>query len=197
MNAYPDSLKKLIIQFSKLPGIGKKTAERLSIYILNSNHDEIIDFSQALNDLKDSIKICQVCHCFIENDPCHICNDSFRNDRLLCIVKGPTDIFLIEKSSFKGKYHVLGGLISPLDGIRPENLNIDSLKKRLNNIDEVILAIDPSQEGDMTILYISDLLKKYNVKISRLARGIPVGLSLEYIDEVTLTHSINDRVEIK
>tara|TARA_B100000959_G_C14900921_1_gene590877 strand:- start:128 stop:721 length:594 start_codon:yes stop_codon:yes gene_type:complete len=197
MNVYPDCLKKLILQFSKLPGIGNKTAERLSIYILNSNNNEVIDFSKALNDLKDSIQICKVCNCFIENDLCYICNDSYRNDKLLCIVKDPTDIFLIEKSSFKGKYHVLGGLISPLDGTTPDNLNIDSLEKRLNDIDEVILAIDPSQEGDITILYISDLLKKYNIKVSRLARGIPVGSSLEYIDEVTLTHSINDRVEIK
>ena len=133
----------------------------------------------------------------IEGELCHICNDVYRNDEILCIVKDPTDIFLIEKSSFKGKYHVLGGLISPLDGISPENLNFDSLFKRLDNIEEIILAIDPSQEGDMTILYLTDKLKNKKIKVSRLARGIPVGSSIEFIDQVTLTHSLNDRVEIK
>ena len=197
MTAHPDCLKKLIDQFSKLPGIGRKTAERLSVYILNSNKQEVIDFSKSLSNLKDTIKLCDVCNCLIESESCHICNDSYRNDELLCIVKDPTDIFLIEKSAFKGKYHVLGGLISPLDGVTPENLNFDSLLKRLDNVKEVILAIDPSQEGDMTILYLSKELKKNNIKISRLARGIPVGSSLEFIDEVTLTHSLNDRVEIK
>tara|TARA_Y100001970_G_C14109011_1_gene789778 strand:- start:680 stop:1273 length:594 start_codon:yes stop_codon:yes gene_type:complete len=197
MTVYPDSLKKLIDQFSKLPGIGKKTAERLSIYILNSKREVVSDFSNSLNNLKESIESCDVCNCLIENESCHICNDSYRSDELLCVVKDPTDIFLIEKSSFKGKYHVLGGLISPLDGIEAENLNFDSFFKRLDKVREVILAIDPSQEGDMTILYLTDQLKKYNIKISRLARGIPVGSSLEFIDQVTLTHSLNDRVEIK
>jgi len=197
MTVYPDSLNKLIMQFSKLPGIGKKTAERLSIYILNSNKQEVVDFSLSLSNLKDTIKSCSICNCLIENESCHICNDSYRNDEILCIVKDPTDIFLIEKSAFKGKYHVLGGLISPLDGITPDALNLDSLLGRLDNVKEVILAIDPSQEGDMTTLYLTHELKKKNIKISRLARGIPVGSSLEFIDEVTLTHSLNDRVEIK
>jgi len=112
------------------------------------------------------------------------------------VVKDPTDIFLIEKSGFKGKYHVLGGLISPLDGVTPESLNIDTLLERLKSTKEIIMAIDPSSEGDITILYLSEIIKKHNIKMSRLARGIPVGTSLEYIDEVTLTHSINDRVEM-
>jgi len=197
MDAYPNYLKELIFQFSSLPGIGKKTAERLSIHMLNSNKDNIIKFSLALNDLKDSVEICDICFCFIEDNNCHICNDTRRDDSLICIVKDPTDIFLIEKSGFKGKYHILGGLISPLDGISPENLNIDSLIKRLKNVDEIIMAIDPSNEGDITTLYLSDIMKKRNIKISRLARGIPVGSSLEFVDEVTLTHSLNDRVEMK
>ena len=197
MTAYPESLQKLIEQFSKLPGIGKKTAERLSIHILNSNTDQVLDFSKSLKNLKDTIESCHICNCLIEGELCHICNDAYRNDEILCIVKDPTDIFLIEKSSFKGKYHVLGGLISPLDGVSPENLNFDSLFKRLDNIKEIILAIDPSQEGDMTILYLTDKLKNKKIKVSRLARGIPVGSSIEFIDQVTLTHSLNDRVEIK
>jgi recombination protein RecR len=196
MDVYPDSLKKLISQFSTLPGIGKKTAERLSIYMLNANKDKITNFTLALDGMKDSIKVCEICFCFIEDDNCHICNDVHRDSSLICVVKDPTDIFLIEKSGFKGKYHVLGGLISPLDGVTPESLNIDTLLERLKSTKEIIMAIDPSSEGDITILYLSEIIKKHNIKMSRLARGIPVGTSLEYIDEVTLTHSINDRVEM-
>ena len=196
MDVYPDSLKKLISQFSTLPGIGKKTAERLSIYMLNANKDKITNFTLALDGMKDSIKVCEICFCFIEDENCHICNDVHRDSSLICVVKDPTDIFLIEKSGFKGKYHVLGGLISPLDGVTPESLNIDTLLERLKSTKEIIMAIDPSSEGDITILYLSEIIKKHNIKMSRLARGIPVGTSLEYIDEVTLTHSINDRVEM-
>ena len=196
MDVYPDSLKKLISQFSTLPGIGKKTAERLSIYMLNANKDKITNFTLALDGMKDSIKVCEICFCFIEDDNCHICNDVHRDSSLICVVKDPTDIFLIEKSGFKGKYHVLGGLISPLDGVTPESLNIGTLLERLKSTKEIIMAIDPSSEGDITILYLSEIIKKHNIKMSRLARGIPVGTSLEYIDEVTLTHSINDRVEM-
>jgi recombination protein RecR len=197
MDVYPDCLKELITQFSTLPGIGKKTAERLSIYMLNANKDKIKDFSSSLDNLKDSIEICKICFCFIENDICHICDDVNRDSTLICVVKEPTDIFLIEKSGFKGKYHVLGGLISPLDGVTPESLNIDTLLNRLHDVREIIMGVDPSNEGDITMLYLSDILKENNIKMTRLARGIPVGSSLEFIDEVTLTHSINDRIEMK
>ena len=156
MDVYPDSLKKLISQFSTLPGIGKKTAERLSIYMLNANKDKITNFTLALDGMKDSIKVCEICFCFIEDDNCHICNDVYRDSSLICVVKDPTDIFLIEKSGFKGKYHVLGGLISPLDGVTPESLNIDTLLERLKSTKEIIMAIDPSSEGDITILYLSE-----------------------------------------
>tara|TARA_B110000263_G_scaffold117549_1_gene102471 strand:+ start:850 stop:1437 length:588 start_codon:yes stop_codon:yes gene_type:complete len=195
MSVYPNTLKELILKFSKLPGIGKKTAERLSIYILNSNKEETVDFSNALVNLKDSITTCQVCNCFIEIE-CHICNNENRVKDLLCIVKDPTDVFLIEKSGFRGLYHVLGDLIAPFDGITPEKLNISLLSERLKTIKEVIIAIEPSHDGDITTIYLSDIIKKKEIKVSRLARGIPVGTSLEFIDEVTLSHSINDRVEI-
>lgn len=195
MNIYPNTLKELILKFSKLPGIGKKTAERLSIYILNSNKEETVEFSNALVNLKDSISTCNVCNCFTE-DQCHICGNESRLKNLLCIVKDPTDVFLIEKSGFKGVYHVLGGLIAPFDGITPEKLNIDLLSKRLDTIDEVIIAIEPSHDGDITTIYLSDIIKEKGIKVSRLARGVPVGTSLEFIDEITLSHSINDRVEI-
>ena len=195
MNVYPNTLKELILKFSKLPGIGKKTAERLSIYILNSNKEETIDFANALVNLKDSISTCKVCNCFTEEE-CHICNNENREKDLLCIVKDPTDVFLIEKSGFKGLYHVLGVLIAPFDGITPEKLNISLLSERLKTIKEVIIAIEPSHDGDITTIYLSDIIKKKEIKVSRLARGVPVGTSLEFIDEVTLSHSINDRVEI-
>jgi recombination protein RecR len=195
MSVYPNTLKELILKFSKLPGIGKKTAERPSIYILNSNKEETVDFSNALVNLKDSITTCQVCNCFIEIE-CHICNNENRVKDLLCIVKDPTDVFLIEKSGFRGLYHVLGDLIAPFDGITPEKLNISLLSERLKTIKEVIIAIEPSHDGDITTIYLSDIIKKKEIKVSRLARGIPVGTSLEFIDEVTLSHSINDRVEI-
>ena len=182
-------------QLSKLPGIGKKTAERLSIYILNSSKEETVEFSNALVNLKDSISTCKICNCFTE-DVCHICNNENRIKDLLCIVKDPTDVFLIEKSGFKGLYHVLGGLISPFDGITPEKLNINMLSQRLTTINEVVIAIEPSHDGDITTIYLSDIIKKENIKVSRLARGVPVGTSLEFVDEVTLSHSINDRVEI-
>ena len=193
----PPSLNELIKEFSKFPGIGKKTAERLSMHVLKTNKDDVLKFSNAIKDIKENIKCCLECHCFIEDDTCSICNDNNRINNVICIVEDASDVFLINKSGYKGLYHVLGGLISPLDGVTYESLNIKSLMKRLNDIKEVIIALDPSSEGDMTNLYLFNLLKKYSVKVSRLARGVPVGSSLEFIDQVTLTHSINDRIEVK
>ena len=193
----PPSLNELIKEFSKFPGIGKKTAERLSMHVLKTKKDDVLKFSNAIKDIKENIKCCLECHCFIEDDTCSICNDNNRINNVICIVEDASDVFLINKSGYKGLYHVLGGLISPLDGVTYESLNIKSLMKRLNDIKEVIIALDPSSEGDMTNLYLFNLLKKYSVKVSRLARGVPVGSSLEFIDQVTLTHSINDRIEVK
>lgn len=195
MNAIPNSLKDLIDQFSKLPGVGKKTAERLSIYILKTNKEEVLDFSKSLTSLKNNISTCEVCHSFTD-DICSICKDSNRDNKIICVVEDPVDIFLIEKSGFKGMYHVLGGLISPLDGINPENLNIDSLLLRLEDVDEIVLGVEASSEGDVTNLYLSNVLKNLNIKVTRFSRGMPIGSSLEFIDEITLSHSINDRVEI-
>ena len=196
MDVYPDCLKELISQFSTLPGIGKKTAERLSIYMLNANKDKIKDFSSSLDNLKDSIEICKICFCFIENDICHICDDVNRDSTLICVVKEPTDIFLIEKSGFKGKYHVLGGVLSPLDGIGPDELNIGSLVNRADSNSEIVLALNPSIEGDTTCLYISKLLADNDVKITRLARGIPVGGELEYTDDATLLRAMEGRTSL-
>jgi len=196
MKAIPSSLKNLIEQFAKLPGIGKKTAERLSIYILKNNKDDALLFSEAIIQLKKSINTCDVCHSFIDGK-CAICEDLNRNKDIICVVKDPIDIFVIEKSGYKGLYHVLNGLISPLDGITPETLNIESLIDRISDVKEVVLGIEPSSEGDITNLYLSKLLKDKNIKVTRFARGMPIGSSLEFLDELTLAHSIEDRVEIK
>ena len=196
MTAIPNSLKNLIEQFSKLPGIGKKTAERLSIYMLKVGKEEANNFSESINNLKTNIQTCNVCHSFTD-DICYICNDSSRDEKIICVVEDPVDIFLIEKSGFKGMYHVLNGLISPLDGIKPENLNIDSLLKRLDEVEEIVLGIEASSEGDVTNLYLSEALKNLNIRVTRFSRGMPIGSSLEFVDELTLTHSINDRVEVK
>ncbi len=194
MSVLPSSLEELIKQFSKLPGIGKKTAERLSIFILKANIDDVFEFSKTLKQIKENIKTCSVCHCFIE-DLCYICRD--RSSNIICVVEDATDVFLIDKSGFEGKFHVLGGLLSPLDGVAPDHLNFDTLLKRLEGVEEIIVAVDPSSEGDMTNLYLSELFESYEIKLSRLARGVPIGSSLEFIDQVTLTHSMNDRVQIK
>lgn len=197
MRGIPESLRFLIDQFSKLPGIGKKTAERLAIFVLKEDKEKIYPFSEALLSVKNQIEFHEICHCFMENSKCVICDDSGRNPKLLCIIKDPTDIFIIEKAGFNGHYHSIGGLISPLDGITPEMLNFDTLLNRIESFDELIIALEPSSEGDATSSYILKELKKFNVKISRLARGVPVGASFDYIDEVTLTHSLEDRVEYK
>ena len=197
MNAIPNSLENLINQFCKLPGIGRKTAERLSLFILKTKKEDVFVFSDTLKYLKNNIQLCNQCHCFMEDEKCSICTDRGRLEEIICVVEDPSDVFLVDKTGFKGKYHVLGGLISPIDGIKPEDLNFESLMKRLEKIEEIVIALNPSSEGDMTNLYISKLFKPHNIKLSRLARGVPVGSSLEFIDQITLTHSINDRVEIK
>ena len=133
----------------------------------------------------------------MEDEKCVICGDNSRNNRLICIIKDPTDIFIIEKTGYNGLYHVLGGMISPLDGVEPEMLNFKSLLNRLSDIEELIIGLEPSVEADATSSYLLDILSKKNIKISRLARGMPVGSSFDYIDEVTLTHSLEDRIEYK
>ena len=197
MRGIPDSLNELIDQFSKLPGIGKKTAERLAIFILKTHKDQVIPFSESLLNVKNKIDFHDICHCFMEDEKCVICGDNSRNSRLLCIIKDPTDIFIIEKTGYNGLYHVLGGLISPLDGIEPEMLNFKSLLNRISEIEEIIIGLEPSVEADTTSSYLLDILSERNIKISRLARGMPVGSSFDYIDEVTLTHSLEDRIEYK
>ena len=195
MNGLPPTLNKVIESFTRFPGIGKKTAHRLGLHVLKSHSNEIEEFAQALLDVKSKINTCNICHNISEADICDICSDDKRDKSIICICEEPPDIYLIEKTGFKGVYHVLGGLLSPLDGIGPDDLHIDSLIERVKSASELIVATDASIEGDATALYIQKILDQ-PIKMTRLARGLPVGGHLEYVDEATLTRSINERVEL-
>ena len=196
MKGLPPTLNKVIESFTRFPGIGKKTAHRLGLHVLKARSNEIEEFAQALLDVKSKINTCNNCHNISEVDICDICSDNKRDKSIICICEEPPDIYLIEKTGFKGVYHVLGGLLSPLDGIGPDDLHIDSLIERVKSASELIVATDASVEGDATALYISKILDSQTIKITRLARGLPVGGHLEYVDEATLTRSINERVEL-
>lgn len=197
MGFIPSSVEKLIGAFARFPGIGKKTAQRMAFHILKKNSEEAVHLAQAVMDVKTNILSCSICGGITEDDPCNICSDSKRQENLLCIVEEPSDIYPFEKTnSYRGKYHVLGGVLSPLDGIGPDDLTIDKLLDRVNTDMEVILATNASVEGEATALYISKLLKEIGVKSTRLARGLPVGGSLEYIDEATLIRAIEGRVAL-
>ena len=196
MNGLPPSLNKVIESFTRFPGIGKKTAHRLGLHILKSHSNEIEEFAQALLDVKSKINTCKNCHNISETDICGICSDEKRDQSIICICEESSDIYLIEKTGFNGLYHVLGGLLSPLDGIGPDDLHIDSLMERVKSTSELIVATDASIEGDATVLYIQKIFDSEPIKMTRLARGLPVGGHLEYVDEATLTRSINERVEL-
>ena len=195
MNGLPPTLNKVIDSFTRFPGIGKKTAYRLGLHVLKSHSNEIEEFAQALLDVKSKINTCNNCHNISEADLCDICSDNKRDKSIICICAEYSDIYLIEKTGFKGVYHVLGGLLSPLDGIGPDDLHIDSLIERVKSASELIVATNASVEGDATALYIQKILDQ-PIKMTRLARGLPVGGHLEYVDEATLTRSINERVEL-
>ena len=195
MNGLPPTLNKVIESFTRFPGIGKKTAHRLGLHVLKSHSNEIEEFAQALLDVKSKINTCHNCYNISESDLCDICSDDKRDKSIICICEESSDIYLLEKTGFKGVYHVLGGLLSPLDGIGPDDLHIDSLIERVKSASELIVATDASVEGDATALYIQKILDQ-PIKMTRLARGLPVGGHLEYVDEATLTRSINERVEL-
>ena len=197
MGFVPPPVEKLIESFAKFPGIGKKTAQRMAFHVLKSDNEQAVQLAQAVMDVKSKILTCTICGGITVDDPCAICADSKRRDDLLCIVEKSSDIYAFEKTnSYRGKYHVLGGVLSPLDGIGPDDLTIDSLMSRVNKDMEVILATNPSIEGEATALYISKLLKEKGIKSSKLARGLPVGGALEYIDEATLIRALEGRVTL-
>ena len=196
---YPSTILNLIECFKKLPGIGEKTAERLALSMLDMD-DEIINlFSKSLTDVKTKIKRCSVCNNLSEEDKCQICKDNDRNNKLICVVEEPKNVILFEKLNiFDGYYHVLDGLISPIDGINPEDINISSLIDRVkkDKINELILALKPSVEGETTSLYISKLLEKEDVKITKIAYGIPMGAEMDYVDSLTLELALENRMDI-
>ena len=193
-----DTLEKVADEFAKLPSIGRKTAHRIAMYLEKFPAEEVAVLSDALLKLKDTIKLCSVCCNITENDPCQICSSPKRAKNIICIVEEPGDVFAIEKTNeFNGQYHVLHGIISPLDGIGPEDIKIKELLVRLReDIDEIILALNPSVEGEYTITYLTKLIKPLNIKVSRIARGIPVGTDLEFADEITLAKALEGRIII-
>lgn len=199
MAILPESLNNLIEQFQKLPTIGRKSAERLAMSIVDEDIENVEAFSKSLMEVKERIHHCKICGNLTEEETCKICRDFTRDEEYLCIVEDVRNLIAIEKSgAYRGKYHVLGGLISPSDDISPDKLNIDKLMERLDNEDikEIILAISSTIEGETTILFISNLLKGRNIKISKIAQGIPVGSHLEYFDQLTLERALEDRRDV-
>jgi len=199
-SAYTDSMNELIDQFGKLPGIGPKTAQRLAFHILKSQTDEALALAKAISRVKSSIKQCRICFNLTEGDTCRICSDPKRNHDIVCVVEQAKDVISLEKTGMcRWVYHVLGGHIAPLEGVEPGDLTIDSLMKRVRtgSVKEVVMATNPNIEGDGTALYISSLLGSLGVKITRLARGLPSGGSIEYASGSILTEAIMGREEMK
>lgn len=196
---YPNSLRNLIESFKLLPGIGEKSAERMAFYVLGLDSEKVSFFSESLKEIKNKIKKCPICNNITEEEQCSICSDESRNKDYLCILEDVKNIFMFEKiGNYHGYYHVLDSLIDPLEGINPEDIGLEKLLKRIkeNSFKEVIIAIKPSIEGETTGLYIKKLLEGMNVKVTRIASGIPIGAEFEYIDSITLERAFNDRKEL-
>ena len=192
----PKSIERLVTQLSQLPGIGPKTASRLVFYLLRNPAVDLTSLGEAFVNLKTDLIYCSTCHIIADSDPCPICNDQSRDRHLLCIVEEPLDVMALERAGFAGRYHVLGGQISPLDGIGPSDLKIASLLARLkedDSITEIILATNPNVEGEATASYLTRLLSEFDIKVSRIARGLPMGGDLEYADELTLHRALEGR----
>lgn len=190
----PTSLKHLIESFEILPGVGEKTAERYAYSLEKKDDTDIEKFVQSILEFKNNIKRCSYCNCISDTDICDICSDSTRNDRILCIVEDSKNVFVIDDThQYNGKYFVLNGLISPSNGINPEDLNIDLLLKNIDKYDEIILALTPSIEGEVTSLYIKRKVENKNIKISRLSYGISTGIGIEYLDSIMISKALEDR----
>lgn len=198
-NGLPEPISRLIDELAKLPGIGEKNATRLAFHIFRSSQEYSNRLSQVILDAKTKVITCNRCFHFSSKDPCEICISPNRDKSTICVVEEPLDLLAIEKSKeFKGLYHVLHGVISPLDGIGPEDLKIQPLIQKIKDeqIMEVVMATNPNVEGDATAMYLAKLIKPFDIKVTRLAHGIPVGGDLEYIDELTLSKALRDRIEI-
>jgi recombination protein RecR len=192
-----NAVEAAIDALTKLPGIGRKSAQRLVFYLLKISHKEVEALAAALVALKEKVRHCSICYNITESDPCPICVNPQRDSRLICVVEEANAVLALEKTGeYRGLYHVLGGALSPLDGIGPENLKVRELMERLRRgVDEVILATNPTAEGEATAIYLANLMRPLGLRISRIARGIPVGGDLEFADEVTLTRALQGRVQ--
>lgn len=199
MMQYPQPLKKLISELSKLPGIGGKTAQRLAYYILSLEDKEAKELAESIVYAKEKMKYCSVCGNLTDQDPCIICSNPKRRQDVICVVESPKDVMAMERiREFDGLYHVLNGAISPIDGIGPEDINLKSLIIRLqqNDVKEIIIATNPNVEGEATAMFIAKLVKPSGIKVTRIANGIPVGGDLEYADEVTLLKAMEGRRQL-
>ncbi|MDQ0116372.1 MULTISPECIES: recombination mediator RecR [Paenibacillus] len=196
---YPEPIAKLIDAFTRLPGIGPKTAARLAFHVLRMKEDDVIDFAKALVSVKRNLFYCSVCCNITDTDPCKICQDKSRDQSVICVVQDSKDLVAIERmKDYQGQYHVLQGAISPMEGIGPEEIKIAELLRRLSDeqVQELILATNPNIEGEATAMYLSRLVKPFGIKVTRIAHGLPVGGDLEYADEVTLSKAIEGRREL-
>ncbi len=196
---YPSSVRQLIDSFKNLPGIGEKSAERLAFSMVNFDKETLTNFSNAIVNVRDLVSTCKICGNISEGDICSICSNEDRNNGMIFVVEKPKDIFLFEKLGvYKGRYHVLGGLLSPLEGIGPDDINLKSLLERVRDgkVKEVILALKPSVEGETTMQYIRKVLSEMDVTVSKIATGVPIGTDMEYIDSLTLELAIDERKDI-
>jgi recombination protein RecR len=201
MTIFPAALEHLIDQFSRLPGIGQKSATRMALFVLRDSTDLAESLAKSLLEVKEQIKFCSICFNFTDHDPCRICRDPERANGVLCVVEGPGDQLALEASrAFNGRYHILQGVLSPLDGIGPGHLKIGELLRRIDQeeIKEIVLATNPSTEGEATASYLAKLIsnKKPGVKISRIAMGVPMGGDLKYMDRMTLEHALRTRIPV-
>jgi recombination protein RecR len=196
MSYYPASIQNLIKNIARLPGIGEKTAERLALHILRAPRQEVEELAQSLLNIKDKVKFCSQCFALSDSELCTLCSDPARDSSVLCVVEQPADMVAIEKSgAFRGKYHVLSGALSPMNGIGPENIRIRELMTRIqqDEVKEVVLATATNVEGEATASYIAQLMEKYQIKVSRIASGVPMGGDLKYIDQVTIKRAMESR----
>lgn len=199
MSIYAPSIEKLVENFEKLPSIGHKTAQRLAFHMLDLSDEEVKEFTDSILEAKKNLKFCSKCFNISDTDPCNICSNPKRDDSIICVVEDVRDVFAMERThEFNGVYHVLHGSISPMNGVGPDDIKIKELLSRLmnGNVKEVILATNPRVEGEATSMYVSKLVKPLGVKVTRIARGIPIGGDLEYTDEITLTKALEGRSEI-
>ena len=198
--ALPEPITQLVAALVRLPGIGPRSAERIALHLIQAETESVHHLAQVLVRARETVHLCEVCGALTEKSPCHICADPRRDSAFLCLVERPVDIFPIEKSgTFRGKYHVLGGKLSPLNGVEPENLRIKELEKRLGSepITEVVIALGTDVEGDATSHYLARRLARDHLKITRIAHGLPAGIGVEYADELTLSRALEGRTEFK